>query len=92
MYLIMSKNGQIRIPKKIQKQLNLIEGQYLFVYESKNCIMIEKHHEDETLNQCLFTNGKITIPMELRRLCNINVREMFSIEVSCNKIILKKRN
>ncbi len=92
MYLKVSDNGQIRIPKKVQTQLNLIEGQYLFVYESQNCIMIEKHHEDETLNQCLFTNGKITIPMELRRLLNITARTTLSIDISSNKVILKNQN
>lgn len=92
MYLKISDNGQIRIPKKVQTQLNLIEGQYLFVYESQNSIMIEKHHEDETLNQCLFTNGKITIPMELRRLFNITARTTLSIDISSNKVILKNQN
>lgn len=92
MYLKISKNGQIRIPKKVQMQLNLIEGKYLFIYESQNCIMIEKQHEDETLNQCLFTNGKITIPMELRRLVNVSAGTILSIDVSSNKVTLKNQN
>ncbi|KRG13936.1 hypothetical protein ACA30_13510 [Virgibacillus soli] len=92
MNLKISNGGRIRIPKNIHTELNWTDGRYLFVYEFQNCIMIEKYNKDKTLNQCLFSNGRITIPIELRRLLNISPNSFLSMDVSCNKVILKSQN
>lgn len=92
MYIKLFKNGQIRIPKKFQLTLDFQEGNYLFIYESQNCIMIEKDHHDETLNLCLFTNSRISIPMELRRILEISDSTPLSMDVSIsNDILLIKK-
>src|SRR5699024_3457458 len=88
MYIKLFKNGQIRIPKKFQLALDFQVGNYLFIYESQNCIMIEKDHHDETLNQCLFALSRISIPMELRRILDISHSTPLSIDVSSNNDIL----
>lgn len=92
MTLKISKSGRIRIPKNVRNELNLLEGSYLFVYESQNCIMIEKYNKDNTLNQCLFYDGRITIPIELRRSLNLSPGAPLSIKVSHNKVILENEN
>lgn len=92
MYTKITKNGQIRIPKKVQNDLNLLEGHYLYIYESQKCIYIEKDHEDDTLNQCLFANDKVTIPMELRKLLNISNGTHLYLDVSDYNTIRLMKN
>lgn len=51
------RSGQVSIPKEFQKQLNINEGHYLFIYHCNNSIVIEKDHHNKTLNQCIFRKG-----------------------------------
>lgn len=87
------KNGQITIPKKVQEQLNIQNGDFLTVYQqTKGMIAIKNHHHDHKLNQCVFSNGRVSIPVELRRILNIQDRSDLFMEVIIEerKIILKQ--
>ncbi len=88
-YRKISKTGQITLPKEICTNLNLIEGEYLFIYKYKNSIIIQKHHDNTTLNQCIFRNGKISIPAELRKLTGITQNTLLKIKINrCNEKII----
>lgn len=88
------KSGQITIPKRIQTYLDFNEGEYLFIYVFKNWIEVVKQHHNKTLNQCIFGRGKISIPIELRRLLGITRTTLLKLQVDRNqdKLIIKVIN
>lgn len=90
-YRRLSKSGQISIPKTVEQQLNLKEGHYLYVYQYKESIIIVNHHSNKTLNQCIYRNGKVSIPAELRRLLGISFETPLEMTLADdqNKIIIK---
>lgn len=90
-YRRLSKTGQISIPKHMEQQLNLKEGYYLYIYNCKESIIIVKHHSNETLNQCIYRNGKVSIPTELRRLLGISFETPLELTLSDDQdmIIIK---
>ncbi len=87
-----SKNGQIGIPKQVRKQLNIQNGDFLTIYYDNDVLVIEKwdnqHHNQ--LNQCIFSNGRVSIPIELRRIHNIELDFPVTMEISNKKILLKQ--
>lgn len=85
------RNGQVSIPKLIQTKLSLTEGEYLFLYKQYHTIVLEKHHANETLNQCIFRDGKVSIPAELRRILGITLETRLSLDYSASRgqIIIK---
>ncbi|RTR28156.1 AbrB/MazE/SpoVT family DNA-binding domain-containing protein [Robertmurraya yapensis] len=89
-YKKISKTGQINLPKEICTELNLIDGEYLFIYKHQNSIVIEKQHENVTFNQCIFRNGKVSIPVELRKLTDITQNTLLEVQnkKSNEKIII----
>lgn len=93
-YRRLTKTGQVFIPKKMEKQLRLKEGHYLYLYISEENIIIVKHHSNKTLNQCIYRNGKISIPAELRRLVGIsfNTPLEITLDEEQDKIIIKVEN
>lgn len=82
------RSGQVSIPKEFQKQLNINEGHYLFIYHCNNSIVIEKDHHNKTLNQCIFRKGKVSIPIEIRNLMGIQVGNLLKIQIKQDKLIL----
>ncbi|MGG0720478.1 AbrB/MazE/SpoVT family DNA-binding domain-containing protein [Robertmurraya massiliosenegalensis] len=76
------KTGQITIPKEISSKLNLLEGEYLFIYKYQNSIVIKKQHDNTTLNQCIFRYGKISIPAELRKLIGITQNTRLKVQMN----------
>lgn len=89
-YYKLLKSGQVTIPKKARKHLGIQDGDSLYFYHEKNHIVIVKHHIDETLNQCIYDKGKVSIPAELRRLIGISVGSLLEIDINNtqNKIII----
>ncbi|MFB6469439.1 AbrB/MazE/SpoVT family DNA-binding domain-containing protein [Cytobacillus sp. Hz8] len=79
------KSGQITIPKRIQTYLDFSEGEYLFIYVFKNRIEVVKQHHNKTLNQCVFGHGKISIPIELRRLLGITTTTLLKLQINRNQ-------
>jgi bifunctional DNA-binding transcriptional regulator/antitoxin component of YhaV-PrlF toxin-antitoxin module len=84
-YRNLLKTGQIALPKEIQSNLDLVEGEYLFIYIFQDNIEICKHHENNTLNQCIFRNGKISIPVELRKLTGITPNSRLKVQINSRK-------
>lgn len=85
-------NGQIILPKKVTKLLDIEDGYVLSIYNIKDTIVIEKDHKDKYLNQATLYNGNLTIPSELRKLLKMDGEELLEMEVcpNRNKIYLKK--
>lgn len=88
MKIKLTKNGQIFISKKIQNQLDFHEGDFLFVHTYKDSIIIEKNHHNKLLNQCVLSYGRISIPVELRRLLGISEMTSLSMKVSIEQGII----
>lgn len=78
-------NGQISIPKKLQKELNIINGDNLFIYLVNNSIIIQTTHHNKTLNQCYFSGGRLSIPMEIRRILNITDKTPLVMDITDDK-------
>ncbi|WP_394237293.1 AbrB/MazE/SpoVT family DNA-binding domain-containing protein [Niallia oryzisoli] len=85
------KTGQVRIPIKAQRILGFKEGQNLFIYHSQGKIFIVRKHDNYTLNQCIFRNGRISIPAEIRRLLRISPDALLEMQVNHgkDKLIIK---
>lgn len=85
------KSGQVSIPKTFQKKLGFKEGDYLFIYQHQKSIIIVNHHANQNLNQCIFRNGRISIPAEIRKLIGISIETALEITVpdSQDRIIIK---
>lgn len=88
------KTGQVTIPKKVQQQFDLKDGDFLYLYQQKGSIIVVKHHSDHTLNQSFFQNGRLYIPSELRRLLSFSPGIMIEMTItkSKDKLILKAVN
>jgi AbrB family looped-hinge helix DNA binding protein len=90
-----NKCGQVLIPKQIQKQLSIQDGDFLYIYYHKGIIVvekIEKQNEKRTLNQCILSNGRVSIPAELRRILKMNLDTHIIMEssISDKKIYLRQ--
>ncbi|GKU84108.1 MULTISPECIES: AbrB/MazE/SpoVT family DNA-binding domain-containing protein [Niallia] len=64
-------NGQIAVPKKLQKQLNFNAGDLLFIYILDKSIIIKANHDNKDLNQCYLSGNRISIPKEIRNILGI---------------------
>lgn len=94
MNIKLTKNGQILIPKRVQKSLKFHEGEFLFIHTCKDKILIEKNNQNKFLNQCVFNFGRISIPAEIRRILNISEMTPLSMNVSIEQqtIFIQKNN
>lgn len=84
-YRRLLKTGQITIPKKIQNQLRFKEGDFLFIYQYQDSIVITKQHDNNTLNKCVFRDGRISIPAEIRRLLGITGDTLLILDTNSNQ-------
>ncbi|XJZ28032.1 AbrB/MazE/SpoVT family DNA-binding domain-containing protein [Bacillota bacterium Lsc_1132] len=78
----LNKKGQISIPKKIQQQLKIKDGDSLTIFQQKEQIILKSRHPNKRLNQCILSGGRISIPAELRRILNIHIDSDLEMEVS----------
>jgi AbrB family looped-hinge helix DNA binding protein len=90
-YRRLLKTGQITIPKEIQNQLIFTEGDFLFIYKCEDSIVIAKQHDNNTLNKCVFRDGRISIPAEIRRLLGITGNTLLILETNSyqDKLFIK---
>ncbi|MBT2758789.1 AbrB/MazE/SpoVT family DNA-binding domain-containing protein [Mesobacillus foraminis] len=87
------KCGQVLIPKFIIKQLDLEEGIPLFVHYENGTIIIERSHDNQSLNQRYLYNGRINIPSEIRQSHDIKTEIYLKIDLDLHsKRILLKPN
>lgn len=86
------RNGQIAIPREIQRLLNIKEGDYLCIYNTNNEIIIDTQEKDDQLNVCIFRHGKVSVPSEIRRIMKIKLGSYLVMEISKekDKIYLKR--
>ncbi|OAS85905.1 AbrB/MazE/SpoVT family DNA-binding domain-containing protein [Metabacillus sp. KUDC1714] len=76
--LTLTKTGQIYIPSFIRNEINLEPGDFINIFlEGKEIVMTNKEHYIIE-NQCVFSqNGTVHLPIEIRRLCNIDSEAVF---------------
>lgn len=90
-----SMNGQITIPRTIQRLLDINDGDYLCIYYNTNKeIIIDTIQNDNQLNLCIYRYGKVSIPSEIRRFMNIDLGSYLDMEISKDKrkVHLSKSN
>ncbi|MEB1806076.1 MAG: hypothetical protein LPK26_02035 [Bacillaceae bacterium] len=87
-----TNRGIINFSKKIREQLNLMNGKIysVYIHNKDKSIIIEPSEDETTHNQCVFHQGKITIPKEIRNLLKINANEHFIIEGIGEKVYLRR--
>ncbi|CAM3683983.1 AbrB/MazE/SpoVT family DNA-binding domain-containing protein [Cytobacillus oceanisediminis] len=76
----LTKSGQISLPAELYKQAGFKDGEYVTIYKEANQLVISSHHTDDYLNKCIFRNGRLSIPMELRKMLNINATTFLMIQ------------
>lgn len=79
------QNGQISIPKTLQKELNVTNGDLLYIYTLNHSIFIQPIHPNKTLNQCSISSGRLSIPMEIRRILNITNKTPLILGITKDK-------
>lgn len=84
-YRRLLKTGQISIPKEVEEELNIMEGQFLSLYREGNKIVIVKQHSNATLNQCIYSYRKISLPIELRRLTGFTCGMLLALNYCKNE-------
>ncbi|MCA1028859.1 MULTISPECIES: AbrB/MazE/SpoVT family DNA-binding domain-containing protein [Cytobacillus] len=83
-------NGQVSIPKVFIDLLQINDGDYVFIYVEGEKLIIRRFHPDSRLNQCIFRNGKLTIPIEIRKQFNITTITVLLVQlvIEDSKIVI----
>jgi AbrB family looped-hinge helix DNA binding protein len=78
----LSKTGQLYIPKKITKILNIEVGDIINLFIDGKKIVLTSSAGLEKENKCTYNQkGTIYIPAEIRRLSNIDPDAVFTITI-----------
>jgi len=89
-YRRLSKNGQINLPRELLKQIHVVNGDTLYIDYNCTTIKVIKQECNPTLNQCILSNGKISIPAEIRRFLEIPWNTLMKITIWKNNILIEK--
>ncbi|EFV74635.1 AbrB/MazE/SpoVT family DNA-binding domain-containing protein [Cytobacillus sp. FSL W8-0315] len=81
----LSKNGQILLPAALKKNLGVMDGEFIYIYQEARKLVISRHHEDDHLNKVIFRNGRFSIPMELRKMLKICTSSILRLEALSEK-------
>lgn len=76
----LTKNGQILLPAAIYRLLGIKDGEFVCIYEEDNQLVVSNLPEDDHLNKCIFRNGKLSIPMELRNILKIDTNTLLLLQ------------
>lgn len=76
----LTKNGQILLPAALYRMLGIKDGEFVTIYEDANQLVVTNHHENAHLNKCIFRNGKLSIPMELRKMLKIDTNTLLLLQ------------
>ncbi|MED4017530.1 hypothetical protein [Sutcliffiella cohnii] len=91
-----NRQGRLPIPKEVRINMSLLEGELLDVYISSNSkyIIIEPSdpQSQSINNQCIYFQGRITIPKEIRNILKLTEQDLLRISNSTGKLIVKKVN
>lgn len=85
----LTKNGQILLPATLHRMLDIKDGEFVFIYEEANQLVVSNHHEDDHLNKCIFRNGKLSIPKELRNMLKIDTNTLLLLKTYPEKGFIK---
>lgn len=76
------KNGQLYIPKTITKKLKIDVGDIIYIFIDGKNIVLTNREGFEKENKCIYNQkGTIHIPVEIRRLNNIDSEAVFTITI-----------
>ncbi|CAG9620583.1 AbrB/MazE/SpoVT family DNA-binding domain-containing protein [Sutcliffiella rhizosphaerae] len=74
------KSGHLTIPKSIREQLQITDGDVLMIMERPLGLLMKQIEEEHVFNESIVSNnGKVNIPIEIRRNLNINEETHFSV-------------
>jgi AbrB family looped-hinge helix DNA binding protein len=74
-------NGQVMIPSYIRKKLNIQSGERVIVRTDGRTIQLMKNDSSTFENETIISSkGTVTIPSEIRNLCDIDVGEKLKID------------
>ncbi|NLP50672.1 AbrB/MazE/SpoVT family DNA-binding domain-containing protein [Bacillus sp. RO1] len=76
------KSGHLTIPKSIREQLDISDGDVLMIMEQPLGLVMKPINEEHIFNESIVSNnGKVNIPIEIRRNLNINEETHFSVRL-----------
>ena len=82
----MRKSGHVTIPSIFRKELNIQDGDVLMIKESPKGIVMKRAVEEHSYNESIVSNnGKVNIPIEIRRNLKICQTTDFKIKMNKNK-------
>ncbi|QFT88541.1 hypothetical protein FIU87_07800 [Bacillus sp. THAF10] len=80
------KSGHLTIPKSIRDQLQITDGDVLMIMEQPLGLMMKPIEQEHVFNESIVSNnGKVNIPIEIRRNLNINEETHFSVMLDKEK-------
>lgn len=85
----LTKNGQILLPAALYRLLGIKDGEFVSIYEEANQLVVSNLPEDDHLNKCIFRNGKLSIPMELRNILQIDTDTLLLLQAYPEKGLIK---
>ncbi|WP_096154908.1 MULTISPECIES: AbrB/MazE/SpoVT family DNA-binding domain-containing protein [Bacillus] len=82
----MRKSGHVTIPSIFRKELNIKDGDVLMIKESPKGIVMKRAVDEHPYNESIVSNnGKVNIPVEIRRNLKIGESTDFKIKISKEK-------
>ncbi|WP_139364917.1 AbrB/MazE/SpoVT family DNA-binding domain-containing protein [Sutcliffiella halmapala] len=76
------KSGHLTIPKIIREQLEISDGDVLMIMEKPLGLVMKPIDDDHVYNESVVSNnGKVNIPVEIRRNLNISEETHFSVKL-----------
>jgi AbrB family looped-hinge helix DNA binding protein len=80
------KSGHLTIPKAIREQLQISDGDVLMIMEQSPGLIMKPINEEHIYNESIVSNnGKVNIPIEIRRNLNISEETHFSVMLDKEK-------
>ena len=88
----LNRQGRLPIPKDVRDKMAWVDGELYDVYipPKSKTIVIETSELQSNNNQCIYFKGRITIPIELRKIINITEHDRLQYSIDNNKLIVKK--
>ncbi|WP_223700548.1 AbrB/MazE/SpoVT family DNA-binding domain-containing protein [Sutcliffiella deserti] len=76
------KSGHLTIPKIIREQLEISDGDVLMIMEKPLGVVMKPIDDNHIFNESVVSNnGKVNIPVEIRRNLKISEETNFSIKL-----------
>ncbi|WP_417897120.1 AbrB/MazE/SpoVT family DNA-binding domain-containing protein [Bacillus haimaensis] len=80
------KSGHLTIPKTIREQLEISDGDVLMIMEKPLGLVMKPIEEQHVFNESVVSNnGKVNIPVEIRRNLKISEETHFTVQLDKEK-------